>query len=167
METKQNNIKKEVLGIPAPRRAYDSQYHDKNCPFTGGLVVKKELFTGKVVKRDTNKSATIEWFRYFYVPKYERYEMRRSRLRVHNPPCLDAQVGQTVVVAKTRPLSKTKNHVILQILSGNNIRSSINVGSSIGGIDGVSSRGKVKSNSDKKSLDKHYLSTEGEENESN
>jgi hypothetical protein len=49
------------------------------------------------------------------VAKYERYEMRRSRLRAHNPPCLDAQVGQEVLVVKTRPLSKTKNHVIIQI----------------------------------------------------
>lgn len=108
--------RKEVLGIPAPKRAYDSQYYDRNCPFTGGLAVKKELQTGKVVKKDTNKSATIEWFRSYYVPKYERYETRRSRLRVHNPPCLDAQVGQTVLVARTRPISKTKNHVIIQII---------------------------------------------------
>ncbi|MEK6899548.1 MAG: 30S ribosomal protein S17 [Nanoarchaeota archaeon] len=107
---------KEVLGIPAPERAYDSKYYDKNCPYTGGLVVKKELLTGIVIKKDTNKSATIEWFRSQYVPKYERYELRRSRLRVHNPPCLDAQVGQSVLVARTRPLSKTKHHVIIQIL---------------------------------------------------
>lgn len=115
------NTRKEVLGIPAPERAYDSQYYDKNCPFTGGLVVKKELLTGKVVKRDTNKSATIEWFRPHYVKKYERYELRRSRLRVHNPPCLDAQVGQKVLVARTRPLSKTKHHVIVQILEGGKV----------------------------------------------
>ncbi|MEW5897040.1 MAG: 30S ribosomal protein S17, partial [Nanoarchaeota archaeon] len=66
-------------------------------------------------RKDTNKSATIEWLRPFYVPKYERFEIRRSRLRVHNPPCIDAQVGQSVLVARTRSLSKTKNHVILQI----------------------------------------------------
>lgn len=110
------NVRKEVLGIPAPARAFDSRYHHKNCPFTGTLAVKKELLSGRVIKKDTNKSATIEWHRTRYVPKYERYERRRSRLRVHNPPCLDAQVGQEVLVARTRPLSKTKNHVILQIL---------------------------------------------------
>src|SRR3989344_4068395 len=110
-------VQKEVLGITAPERAYDSKYYDKNCPFTGGLVVKKELLTGTVIKKDTNKSATIEWFRPHYIPKYERYEMRKSTLRVHNPPCLDAQVGQSVLVARTRPLSKTKHHVIIQILN--------------------------------------------------
>ena len=113
---KNKNVRKEVLGIPAPERAFDSVYHHKNCPFTGNLAVKKEMLSGVVIKKDTNKSATIEWNRSRYVPKYERYEVRRSRLRVHNPPCLDAQVGQKVLVARTRPLSKTKNHVILQII---------------------------------------------------
>ncbi len=108
-------VKKEIFGIAAPKRAYDSKYHDKKCPFTGNLAVKKEFLQGKVIKKDTNKSATIEWFHRFYVPKYERFEVRRSRLRVHNPPCIDAKVGQTVLVARTRPLSKTKNHVIIQI----------------------------------------------------
>ncbi len=115
-------IRKEVLGIPAPERAYDSQYYDKNCPFTGGLVVKKELLMGKVIKKDTNKSATIEWNRPSYVPKYERFALKRSRLRVHNPPCLDAQIGQKVLVARTRPLSKTKHHVIIQILEEGKIK---------------------------------------------
>jgi len=110
------NVRKEVLGVPAPKKAFDSAYHHKNCPFTGKLAVKKELLSGVVIKKDTNKSATIEWNRTKYVPKYERYEVRRSRLRVHNPPCLDAQVGQKVLVARTRPLSKTKNHVILQVV---------------------------------------------------
>ncbi|MBU0457104.1 MAG: 30S ribosomal protein S17 [Nanoarchaeota archaeon] len=109
-------VRKEVFGISAPERAYDSQYYDKKCPFTGGLAVKKEFLKGKVVKRDTNKSATIEWHTPSYVKKYERYEVLRSRLRVHNPSCIDAQVGQTVLVARTRPLSKTKNHVIIKIL---------------------------------------------------
>jgi len=112
----EHKVKKEILGFPAPARAFDSKYYDKNCPFTGGLTVKKELLKGKVIRRDINKSATIEWHRPYYIPKYERYEMRRSRLRVHNPPALDAQVGQTVVVARTRPLSKTKNYVIIHVV---------------------------------------------------
>ena len=41
--------------------------------------------------------------------------MRRSRLRVHNPPAINAQIGQEVLVARTRPISKTKHHVIIKI----------------------------------------------------
>jgi small subunit ribosomal protein S17 len=103
---------KNILGVKAPKK----DCTDLKCPFHGQLNVKKELFKGKVVKKDIHSSATIEWFRSIYVPKYERYEMRKSRMRTHNPACVDAQIGQEVLVAKTRPLSKTKNHVIIQVL---------------------------------------------------
>lgn len=104
---------KLILGVEAPHK----ECTDKKCPFHGKINVKKESFRGKVIKKDVNHSATIEWTRPFYVPKYERYEMRRSRMRVHNPHCIDAKSGQEVLVVKTRPLSKTKNHVIIRVLS--------------------------------------------------
>jgi small subunit ribosomal protein S17 len=115
-----NKVREIVLGVKAPKRASDSSNYDKNCPFTGGLVVKKELLKGKVIKKDTTNSATIEWFRSKYVPKYERYEIKRSRLRVHNPPAVNAQIGQQVLVARTRPISKTKHHVIIKIFNEEN-----------------------------------------------
>ena len=103
---------KKILGVESPQK----ECTDQKCPFHGEVNVKRELLKGKVVKRDINHSATIQWARSLYVPKYERYEIRRSRIRVHNPPCIDAEIGKTVLVARTRPLSKTKHHVILQII---------------------------------------------------
>jgi len=105
----------EILGVKAPQK----ECTDKKCPFHGEITVKKELFTGRIIKKDINRSATIEWFRPNYIAKYERYELKRSRLRVHNPACINAEVGQEVLVAKTRPLSKTKTHVIIQIKDKN------------------------------------------------
>ena len=106
-------MKKELLGAKAPNK----ECTDKKCPFHGQINVKRELFKGKIVKKDINRSATIEWEKSHYVPKYERYEVRRSRMRVHNPPCIDANVGDHVLVARTRPLSKDKNHVIIELIS--------------------------------------------------
>ena len=103
-------MKQELLGAKAPKKTCT----DQKCPFHGQLNVKNELSKGVVVKKDANHSATIEWKRSHYVPKYERYEIRVSRLRVHNPPCIDAKIGDEVVAAKTRPMSKTKNHVIIK-----------------------------------------------------
>jgi len=105
----------KVLGVVTPKETCT----DKNCPFHGQINVKNEMFSGKVVKKDINRSATIEWNKSSYVPKYERYAMKRSRMRVHSPTCLDAQIGQEVVVARTRPLSKTKNHVIIKVITEN------------------------------------------------
>jgi small subunit ribosomal protein S17 len=104
-------MNKEILGVKAPKESCT----DMKCPFHGEINVKNELFQGKVVKKDINHSATIEWFRPYPVPKYERFEIRRSRMRVHNPPCMDAVIGSNVLVARTRPLSKTKHHVIIKI----------------------------------------------------
>lgn len=105
------NTSLEVLGMPMPEKSCT----ENKCPYHGSLNVKNELFRGKVIKRDTSRSATLEWHKSVFVPKYERYEIRRYRLRVHNPVCLDAQIGDVVVAAKTRPLSKTKNHVVMQV----------------------------------------------------
>jgi small subunit ribosomal protein S17 len=106
---------KEILGVKAPQKTCT----DKKCPFHGQINIKNELFKGKVVKKDINHSATIEWNRTQHVPKYERYETRRSRMRVHNPACIDASIGTEVLVAKTRPISKMKHHVIIQVIEKN------------------------------------------------
>lgn len=105
-------MKKEVLGIKAPS---DPGVYDKNCPFYGSIGVKGETFVGVLIKKDANHSATIQWKRFVAVPKYERSESRTSTMRVHNPLSVNAQIGDKVLVARTRPISKTKHHVILKV----------------------------------------------------
>jgi len=105
-------MKSEIMGVQIPNK----NCTDNKCPFHGEITVKKELFRGKIIKKDVSHSATIEWSKPFFVPKFERYEVRRYRMRVHNPACVNAEIGEEVLVAKTRPLSKTKNHVVLQVL---------------------------------------------------
>ena len=80
------------------------------------IKVRGRVVTGKVVSKDTHKSAVITWKRQHYIPKYERYEKRLSKISVHNPKCIDAQVGDVVKVMETRPMSKTKHFVIVQKL---------------------------------------------------
>jgi small subunit ribosomal protein S17 len=90
---------------------------DKKCPFHGNILVKREQRQGTLIKKDSNRSATIEWERQYYVQKYERYEKRRSRLHVHNPQCIGAGIGDVVRVTRTRPLSKTKFFAIVEIVA--------------------------------------------------
>ncbi len=50
------------------------------------------------------------------VPKYDRSMKRRSRIPAHVPGVLEPlSVGDTVKIAETRPLSKTKSHVVVEI----------------------------------------------------
>lgn len=112
------NLGKDGRKIPAPEKRYKSNEDctDKKCPFHGKVLVKNEQHRGTVIKKDSNRTATIEWERQHYIPKYERYERRWSRLHVHNSPCMNAQVGDKVRVARTRPLSKTKYFAIIEVV---------------------------------------------------
>lgn len=57
-------------------------------------------------------TATVEWTRRRYVPKYERYEKQRTRVQAHNPPDIDAKEGDIVTITECHPLSKTKHFII-------------------------------------------------------
>ena len=87
---------------------------DKKCPFHGNVRVRGREFTGIVVETDAHRSATVEWPRVYHVPKYERYEKRKTRIRVHNPSCINAKKGDKIRIMETRPLSKTKKFVIIE-----------------------------------------------------
>jgi small subunit ribosomal protein S17 len=89
---------------------------DKKCPFHGDLSVRGKGFTGIIIKRDVHKTATVEWSRRIKIPKYERYEKKRTKVQAHNPGCIDAKEGDTVKIMECRPLSKTKNFVIIENL---------------------------------------------------
>ena len=98
------------------KKAPKKECEDKKCPFHGNTVLRGRTFVGVIMKKDTHKTATVEWYYKLFVPKYERYETRRTRIHVHNPPCIDANIGDRVKVAEARPISKTKNFVIIENL---------------------------------------------------
>ena len=89
---------------------------DSKCPFHGDIKVRGRTFTGVIIAKDVHKTATVEWSYKASIPKYERTETRRTKIHVHNPPCINAEVGDVVRIAETRPLSKTKNFVIIENL---------------------------------------------------
>ncbi len=97
------------IDVTPPERECD----DKNCPFHGGLPVRGQIFKGRVVK-SYEKTAVIERELIKYVPKYERYLKKRSKMHAHNPPCINAKPGDFVTIVECRPLSKTKNFVIVE-----------------------------------------------------
>lgn len=94
-------------------KAPEKECQDKNCPFHGGMSVRGQIFRGRVVKT-YEKSAVIERELIRYVPKYERYLKKRSKMHAHNPPCIDAKPGDVVTIAECRPISKTKSFVIVE-----------------------------------------------------
>ena len=107
-------MKAKNLGINV---TYPSkECNDKKCPFHGRLRLHGRIFVGKISKVDLNRSATVEFIHFYYLPKYERYEKRVSRIKVHNPSCISAKISDNVRIAETRKISKTKNFVIVEVI---------------------------------------------------
>jgi len=96
--------------------AKEKKCTDKKCPFHGNIKLRGKSFVGVVLAKDTHKTATVEWDYPIVIPKYERSETRRTKIHVHNPSCIDANVGDIVKIHETRPLSKTKKFVIIENL---------------------------------------------------
>ncbi|NJE42710.1 30S ribosomal protein S17 [Thermococcus sp. GR6] len=89
---------------------------DPHCPWHGNLKIHGRYFEGIVISDKPKRTVTVERQHYHYLKKYERYELRRSRIHAHNPPCINAKPGDKVLIAETRPLSKTKSFVVVGIL---------------------------------------------------
>ena len=99
-------------GFKAPEKACE----DKHCPFHGSIGVRGRIFIGKITNDKLRISPTVEWERSIFVPKYERFKKGRTRVKAHNPPCIDAKLGDKVRIAECKPISKTKNFVIVEKL---------------------------------------------------
>ena len=98
------------LGLQVP----DAPCTDSNCPFHGGLTLHGRRLSGTVLSAKMRRTANITIERMIYVRKYERYQRRKSKLKVHNPECISAKDGDKVDVVECRPLSKTKHFVIVR-----------------------------------------------------
>jgi len=108
--------KKQIgFGIEAPAKGCD----DKNCPFHGNLKIHGNNFTGKVVSDKMQRSVTVEWQGWKYIPKYERYTRTKTKIIAHNPQCINAVEGDMVRIDECRPLSKMKTFVVTKVLGKN------------------------------------------------
>jgi len=77
--------------------------------------VRGGTFVGRVVSNKMDKSATVRWEYAEKVPKFERYERRNTKISVHVPENVELEEGDQVKVGETRPISKTKSHVIMKV----------------------------------------------------
>lgn len=88
--------------------------NDMDCPFHGGLPIRGRVLDGVVVSAKMDKTVVVGRDYLTYVSRFKRYERRRSRIPSHNPPCIDAKEGDRVVIAESRPISKTVSFVVVE-----------------------------------------------------
>jgi len=80
------------------------------------ITPKGRILIGKIIKKDVFRTATVLVNHLHFIRKYERYEKRISKIHVHNPEGINAQVGDKVKIQETRPISKTKHFIIIQVI---------------------------------------------------
>lgn len=101
------------IGIaPLPKRTCD----DQNCPFHGTLSVRGRIMETDVVSDKMDKTVTVQRSQLELVQKYKRYGRSTTRMHAHNPPCIDAKVGDRVRIGECRPLAKTVTFVVIEKL---------------------------------------------------
>lgn len=105
----------DVEQPPEPDNPDDYDY--ETCPFYGELPVRGQILEGEVVSNDMDRTVVVQREYDVNVPKYDRKMKRRSRIPAHVPEVLEPlTVGDTVKIAETRPLSKTKSHVVVEVV---------------------------------------------------
>lgn len=103
------------IGIPV--KPPKTECEDPKCPFHGNLPVRTKVLEGKVVSAKMKHTVVVQRDYLHYIPKYMRYERRRSRIPAHNPPCISAKEGDIVKIAECRPLGKTVSFVVVEKVS--------------------------------------------------
>lgn len=81
------------------------------------VTLHGRTFVGTVTSDKMMNTVTVEWERRRYVTKYQRYEKRSSSVKAHNPKEMHAKTGDIVRIVESRPISKTKNFVVVEIIT--------------------------------------------------
>lgn len=102
---------------PAPKKTAKKTATKKDTSSRPVFPTRGRTFVGTVVSDKMQRTVTVEWPRQTYIKKYERYASKKTRVKAHNPQGMDAKKGDSVVIQETRPLSKTKHFIIVEVRS--------------------------------------------------
>jgi len=91
---------------------------DKKCyrHAKPAIKVRGERLLGRVVSTKGKNTAIVARDITKKLTKYQRWAKEKSRIAAHNPPCINAQVGDLVNLGETRKLSKTKAWTVIEVI---------------------------------------------------
>lgn len=93
--------------------------NDRLCPIHGDkkLKMRGRTFEGQVTKVLPGR-VTIEFERMLKLPKYERYEKRKTKIHARLPECMknDVAIGDLIQISETRPISKMIHCIVSKVI---------------------------------------------------
>jgi small subunit ribosomal protein S17 len=75
--------------------------------------VSKKIYTGKVISNRMDKTIVVAVTRLFQHPVYKKTVKRVTRFKAHDEDN-KCQIGDTVKIIETRPLSKEKRWTVIE-----------------------------------------------------
>ena len=102
------------IGIDVAQPKREPAPGDMKNPFNGTLPIRGSVIVGTVVSAKMQHTAVVEKQHERLVEKFERIEKRTRHYAAHIPSNIDVTVGDEVVIAECRPLSKTVNFVVVE-----------------------------------------------------
>ena len=109
-------MKKNTRDIGYDVKSPEKTCSDPRCPFHGTLPIRGKILEGLVKSEKMQNTVIVEINTMKFIRKYERYERRHKRMAVHKTECITVKKGDKVKFAECRPISKTKNFVIIERL---------------------------------------------------
>ena len=101
------------IAVAAPKR--EPSPDDVKNPFNGTLAVRGKLFEGVVISASADNTVVIERDSPTYFTKFRRYARSRNRIHAHVPSNIDVEVGNRVLAAECRPVSKSVAFVVIEV----------------------------------------------------
>ncbi len=77
------------------------------------LASRGRIFEGTVTKKFPTR-VVIEFERMIFVPKYERFYKKKTRIHARLPEGMQIALGDYIKVQECRPLSKIIHHVVME-----------------------------------------------------
>ncbi len=74
--------------------------------------MSKKIYIGKVVSNKMDKTVVVAVTRLFQHPKYKKTIKRVTKFKAHDEEN-KCQIGDTVKILETRPLSKHKRWIVI------------------------------------------------------
>jgi len=105
------------IGLPVNEPKKKSLKNETDNPFNGSLSIRGKLFEGIVINAKAKGTAVIQKESPIYFTKFKRFGRSKNKIHAHIPSNLNIQVGDHVVAAECRPISKSVSFVIIEVKS--------------------------------------------------
>ena len=105
------------IGLPVKEPKEKAVKNESGNPFYGSLTIRGKLFEGIVIDAKAKGTATIQKESPIYFTKFKRYGRSKNKIHAHVPSNLNVQVGDYVVAAECRPISKSVSFVVVEVKS--------------------------------------------------